>query len=113
MAKKSKDVEATRAAKFMDRRSRVNLDETVECYGADMQLLRDECMERDNFRCVVKGCKTPLDWVQMNQIIPRGSNGVDRDDRIENVEALCGFMAHLRKDALPCWMGRNFGRSPR
>lgn len=89
MAPKSKDREATKAANFVCRLSRINLDGTVELHGFDMSLLRARCFERDDWKCVEKDCRTPREWIQMDHIIPRGSNGVDRDDKLENVQTLC------------------------
>src|SRR5581483_8569294 len=95
MLNSMKDKEATKAAKFKDKRSFIMNDGRWELYGADMSAMRDQVFERDKWRCVVKGCKTPMEWLQLDHIIPRGKG---RDDREKNLRCVC-INDHARKHA--------------
>lgn len=81
-----KDRDATRAAKFKDRRSKILNNGRRHLFGKDMEELRLQTFERDNWRCTECGSG---EWIHMHHIVPRGERGVDRDDHLRNTTTLC------------------------
>lgn len=106
-----KDLAATAAAGFCDRRSYVRLDGKRFLFGDDIEQLRRQVFERDGYRCTgeVDGerCGRRVMWEgtfagQMHHIIPRGKRG---DDSLSNCVTLCpGCHAKEHPRARLRWM---------
>ena len=99
------DKTLTAAAKFKDKRSKIGLrpdgSQLVRLAGRDMEELRNEASNRDNWRCVeaIGGnvysplgqyCEGPL---ELSHDIPRGRGG---SDVIDNVHMRCNKHHRMR-----------------
>lgn len=83
-----KDIEATAVADFWDGRSYVRSDGREVLWGKDMENRRFAVWGRDRGHCVRCGVRVGESF-HLHHKIHRGSNGVDRDDRADNLETLC------------------------
>src|SRR3990172_9283127 len=88
-----RDVSATAAQKNLDKRSHRTLDGKELLYGDDMSWRRVEVYARYRGRCAKCGVALKSDLegaMELDHIIPKGSNGVDRDDSAGNLRPLGG-----------------------
>jgi 5-methylcytosine-specific restriction endonuclease McrA len=88
------DIQATMKAGFLDKRSYVRMDGREVIHGEDWKPRREALLKRDGSRC--QNCKVyvTIDRMHAHHVVPRGSAGVDRDDRLSNLTTLCWRCHH-------------------
>lgn len=99
------DLQATEAMGFKDERSYLAPDSRQVLYGKDWEARKLQLWERCGGRCeeegVLERCKNEA--ADPHHVIPRSKG---RDDRIENLLALCRFHHNLLDKRQPRWSNR-------
>ena len=103
----------TKDARFVDKGSLVLLDGREILQGEDWSRRKDELLERSKGQCEYmipspggfERCRRRAE--DPHHIIPRGSNGVDRDDRLLNLKALCRRHHDLQDRRKPQWQAKS------
>lgn len=88
------DWTATRAARLTDPRSYVAFDGRWICYGNDMSARRGECYRRAKGICQKCGGHVSWELGEADHIKSKGQ--FPRDDRLENLQWLCGNFTQNR-----------------
>jgi hypothetical protein len=86
------DIDATGERKFKDPDSRILLDGREILQGEDWLIRKMELWDKCKGQCefmIAPGIRCLRVAADPHHIKPRGSNGVDRDDRLENLRGLC------------------------
>jgi 5-methylcytosine-specific restriction endonuclease McrA len=95
------DHEVTEACHFLDPRSYVTQRGKLFRFGADKQMLRRMCFERDNSSCTSCAKRRPAEDLDMHHVVPLGRGG---DDKLSNVTTRCKWSdCHKKEHVAPRW----------
>lgn len=94
-----RDMEATKAARFLDRESYIDLRGRKHLRGEDMSIQRAAVYSRDNGVCQLHALPNHFRWDEgeVDHILSRGRGGTDDLDNLRWVCRTCHAKKHNRE----------------
>jgi 5-methylcytosine-specific restriction endonuclease McrA len=93
-----RDIQATAAAKFYSQHSFIRLGDGADILsGKDWKIRRQECAERDDYRCRYCGRDIAGNFADPHHVVPRGNGGSDNMDNLRTLCRDCHNLKHPEK----------------